>query len=100
LQRKLVDFLTGLPNLSDSATQHALLNSTGFDQQLQARLSVGLPVVQFIETLMPMLNQYSRMQDGRLALVAVLEAAQHFVGQNKQLLCNTLIEAVRKGSLL
>ncbi len=95
LHNKIVNFLTLLPNIEDEKSRQALINRASLDDRLQRRISVAGSAEQFSQTLVPTLVRYGKLEDGRDALVAVLEAAKDYVGQDKQEDCETLIQKVR-----
>lgn len=96
LQHKIVNFLTSLPNIHDNMSQQALIYQAGLDQELQNQINFGAPPVQFFSLLVPLLFKYGRIQDGRNALEALLEAAKQYVGQEKKRECENLIEKLSR----
>ncbi len=96
LYQKIVEVLSSLPQIHDSRTQQALMHSAGLDSQLQKQIVFGGSTSQFVQESIVILNQYGILQDGRLALVAALEAAKKYVGQDKQSDIDTLIQEVHK----
>ncbi len=58
LQKKLVEFLTSIPNMSDSNAIRAFLYNAGLDTQLQNQFNVALPPAQFFQLLVPALSAY------------------------------------------
>jgi eukaryotic-like serine/threonine-protein kinase len=95
LQNKIIDFLISLPNIHDSEAQRALLYLSGLDTQLQAQIPIGMPPAQFIPSLIAILLDYGAMDDNRHALEAVLEATKQYVGQDRKIYCDTLVEELR-----
>ena len=91
LHNKIVEFLVSIPNLHDSRAQRAFINSAGLDRQLQDQINVAGPPAQFFHLLVPLLIAYGRLEDGRNALVAVLETAQNYVGTDRKAYCDGLI---------
>lgn len=96
LQRDIVAFLASIPGIQDRSAQHALIYSAGLDAKLQQCINFSGATAQFFELLVPQLNEYGRLTDGQLALIAVLQAAKEHVGQDRQTYCDTLIHAVQR----
>lgn len=92
LQNKIIEFLISLPNLHDSDSQRAMLYWAGMDSQLQAQLPFGTPLVQFIPLLVTTLLNYGKLDNGRYALVAVLDVTKNYVGQDGKAYCESLIQ--------
>lgn len=96
LRRKIIQFLTSLSNVHDNYSQRAFIESAGLDNELVGQIKFGDPANQFFELLVPILSQYGELQDGRTALIAMLEAAKEYVGPQKKADCGVLIEEVQK----
>lgn len=95
LRRQIIDFFMSLPNIYDPNTPRALIQSADLDPQLLGQIHFGGPPVQFFQLLLPTLMQYGRLQDGRHALQAVLEAAQYYLaGNDEKITCDNLIRAL------
>ena len=94
LNRKIVDFLTSLPNIDDNNMQRVLIYSSGLDEELQHQIQFGNSAAQFSQLLVSTLRKYGKLKDGRNALVAVLEAAAKYVGYEQKEACNRIIDAV------
>jgi hypothetical protein len=92
---RIVTFLTSLPNMADHAAQQALLTSAGLDPELHQQINVAGPPGQFFQLLIPILNKYGTLNDGRHALQAVLEAAQKLTGQEGRKQCAQLIQELQ-----
>lgn len=92
LHKKIVEFLTSIPNVHDSDALRALLYNAGLDTQLQNHLNFALPSAQFFQLLVVTLSEYGDLTDGRNALNAVLESAKSYVGQRKREKCDRLIQ--------
>ena len=90
LHNRIVIFLTSLPTMDDTQAQRALLSSAGLDEKLLRLIDVDGPPGQFFQLLVPILNKYGALQDGRHALQAVLEAAKAYVGQEGRAQCEQL----------
>jgi hypothetical protein len=95
LQRQIAEFLLTLPNMQESASQRALLASAGLDARLQARISVSGSSANFVQDVVDTLSRYGQLADGQPALIAILEASQEMVGQDRRDYCATLIQSVR-----
>lgn len=95
LQKKIVDFLTSLPNMHVIDSQRALIYQAGLDAQLQDQIPFGSPPAQFVPLLVSTLIQYGRLNDGRNALEAVLETAKNYVGQDRKAYCEILLQELR-----
>jgi len=94
LQQDIAKVLTGLPNISQRDMRSSLIASAGLDSSLQGQINVELPPLQFVLMLIEVLQSYGTLEDGRNALEAILEAAKQYVGHEKQLYCDKLIEQV------
>lgn len=92
LQNKIINFLVSLPNIHDGDTQRALIYQAGIDSQLQAQISFGKPPAQFVPSLVSLLLSYGKGEDGRYVLETVLEAAKYYVGYDRKLYCDRLLE--------
>lgn len=95
LQKKIIDFLTELPNVSTDTEQKAFIQPAVLDAQLQRQIKFPGATLQFFTLLVPMLAEYGDLEDGRNALEAILEAAKDLVGPNRQTHCEDLIEQWR-----
>lgn len=95
LHSKVVEFLTSLPNIHSSEARRALILTAGLDANLQKQLNFDKPPTSFFPLLITMLLDYGKLEDGRYALIAVLEAAKALVGQDRQEHCETIIEELR-----
>lgn len=92
LHNEIVKFLTSLPNIHDRDSQRAFLFSAGLDSPLMDQISIGGSTSQFFQILIPTLVRYGTLRDGRNALVAVLETAKQYIGQDKKVICEELIQ--------
>lgn len=95
LNKRIIDFLLSLPSIHDSESQRAFLCHAGLDSQLQAQIPVGKPPTQFVPSLISILLNYGKLNDGQYALEAILEASKSYVGQDKQTDCETLLDEFR-----
>lgn len=92
LNKKIVTFLTTLPNIDDIAGRKAFIKHVGFDKQLQEQIDFSGSSGQFVELLVSQLVRYGQLEDGRNALEAVLEAAKDYVGRDRKAYCETLLQ--------
>ncbi len=95
LHNKIVEFLSSLPNIHNTNMRQALIESAGFDLRLHEQLDVSGAPASFFPTLVPALIRYGRLEDGRHPLEALLEAAKNYVGGEKRIYCDRLIEEFR-----
>lgn len=96
LRRKIVDFLTNLPNIDTITMRRTLILQAGLDEQLQTQLVFDGQAAQFVPILVETLIKYGHLNDGRHALEAVLQVAQEFVGQDKRRYCEMLIQELQR----
>ena len=96
LQKKVIEFLLSLPNISDSDSQKALIYQAGLDSELQAQILFGRSTAQFVPLLVLTLSKYGKLKDGRYALEAILVAAKSSVGEDRKIYCDTLLHDIRK----
>lgn len=94
LRRQIVNFFMSLPNIHDPYALQALIHSASLDPQLLSQISFTGASGQFFQLLLPILIQYGKLQDGRYALQAVLEAAKGFVGADRKAECDSLIRVL------
>ncbi len=92
LRNETVNFLSDLPNIEHQASRRTLLLRAALDQGLRQRINIEENTDQFVILLVNTLEQYGCLEDGRLAIVAVLEAAKEYVGEKKRAYCDTLIQ--------
>lgn len=95
LQKEIIKFLMTVPNLDDGGRQRALINFAGLDERLQCQILFDRSLIDFILLLLPTLINYGRLDDGRSALEAVLEATKDFVGLDRREVCDTLIVKIK-----
>lgn len=97
LLNKIAEFLTSLPNVSDSYALRAFSYRVGLDEQIYNKLNFALPPAQFFPILVVELNKYGTLNDGRHALKAILETAKEdYSGQEKRSYCDILIGEVER----
>lgn len=94
LQKKIIDFLTSLPNIHDTNSQRSFLSSIALDRQLEDQISFGLSPTQFVQLLVTISVKYGTLKNGQLAIAVILEAAKNYVGWNKSEDCDSLIEEI------
>ncbi|MCP4427298.1 MAG: CHAT domain-containing protein, partial [Chloroflexi bacterium] len=95
LNKAIADFLTSVPNMNNAGMYHTLLYSAGLDQALLNQINLSGPPVQFVYTLISTLSAYGTLEDGRNALVAVLQSAQDHVGSDRKAECERLIQEIQ-----
>lgn len=95
LHNQIVELLASLPNIHDKSERRALIYSAGLDKKLEDQLEFEGATAQFCQLLVRTLTRYGRLRDGGYALEAILEAAKARVGQDRQVECEALIQAVR-----
>jgi hypothetical protein len=99
LPNRIVAFLTSLPNAGDSKMHQALIQSAGLDRRLLEQIEYTGPPAHFFQLLMPTLERYGTLEDDRDPLVAILEAAKNYVGEDRQKACEELIRESRDSLL-
>lgn len=92
LHKRIVEFLVSIPNIYDSDSQRALINSAGLDAQLQHQISFAGSSAQFFELLITTLSNYGTLEDGRNPIDAILHATKNYVGQDRRTYCDALIK--------
>lgn len=95
LRQESVDVLVSLPNIHDMKVAQALISSAGFDAQLLGTIEFSGAPQPFFQTLVSLLSSYGTLEDGRHALAALLRSAKEYVGQEKRVRCDRLIQAIR-----
>ena len=95
LNQKIVEFLIAIPNIFDEDTRKSLIYSAGIDKQLRNQLRTAGTPTQFSQLLVSNLSKYGRLEDGRLALVAILNSAAQQVGSDKRNYCESLIREIQ-----
>lgn len=96
LRQKICTFLTSIPNIDDSRVRKALIYRASLDSSLIDLIEFAGASEPFVQILVPMLEKYGELEDGQYALVAVLEAAKHYVGQDKKAYCDYLEEELHQ----
>ncbi|GAK49080.1 pentapeptide repeat protein [Candidatus Moduliflexus flocculans] len=94
LTQEIVAFLVALPDIHDRLKQQAFLLSAGLDAELFNQLHIGEPPTSFINALISNCMTYGQLNDGRHALIAVMNAAKQLVGKNRQADADTLIQQI------
>ena len=95
LRQRIRDFLLSLAMMENEPSQRAIIENAGLDEALRQQLEYAAPAV-FIPHLLERLVKFGALADGRNPLVALLEEAKRYVGQDKQAYCATLIDAARQ----
>ncbi len=95
LKREIIDFLFSLPNIHSTESQRALLYDAGLDRELQDLIPFGKPTAEFIPILVEILLHYGKTIDERNSIEVLLEATKRYIGIDKKVLCNNLIEQVK-----
>ncbi len=96
LHKKVVNFLTSLPGISDNTSLLAFINSASLDTELKSQIKYPGSSTEFFNLLVPQLIQYGQLEDGRNALVAILNSAKDRVGWNKKECYDALIQEISK----
>ena len=91
LHNQIVEMLKSLPNIHDKAERRALIYSATLDKEVEDQIEFEGATAQFCQLLVRTLTRYSTLKDGRDPLIAILQAAQEFVGQDKQYAFDALI---------
>ena len=94
LRTRSIEFLKTLPDLDTPAGQRAFIFAAGLDADLRDHIQFGLPLAQFVPSLISQLLTYGELQDGRSALSAVLETGKQYVGQDRRAACETLMREI------
>lgn len=92
LQNEIIDFLKTLPTMHDSESQRAFIYQSGLDHKLQDQIPFGKPPSQFVPLLVSIVTKYGKISDGRPALVAILETAENYIGEDRSKECKELIK--------
>jgi formylglycine-generating enzyme required for sulfatase activity len=83
LRVRIANFLGSLPNVDTDPGRKALILAASLDSGLEHQILYGLPTDQFFVILVNTLAEYSRLDDGRDAVVAILEAGMRKVGSDR-----------------
>ena len=94
LQNKIINFLNSLPNLYDTNGRKAFIYSVGLDSQLIGPLPFDEPIAQFVPLLVSILLDYGKLANGRYPLEAVLEATKNYIGLDKRIESDFLINGL------
>ncbi len=98
LQKEIIDFLKSLPTLHDGESQRAFIYEAGLDNQLQEQIQFGCSSAKFASLLVLILLKYGKLADGHYAIETVLETAQNYVGQDKRIYCESLIQKLHSST--
>ncbi|MFX0201109.1 MAG: hypothetical protein ACFFCW_33740 [Candidatus Hodarchaeota archaeon] len=96
LQKDIIELLMSLPNSDDIQAQRALVYSAGLDTQLHYQIHFSNSPAQFFQLLIPTLNRYGILEDGRNAIEAVLDSVKNSIGQEGKQCCDRLIHELHK----
>ncbi|MBD3308399.1 NACHT domain-containing protein, partial [candidate division KSB3 bacterium] len=91
LYNQISDFLKSLPTLDDVNSRRAFIYASGLDPPLIQQIPFDEPPSQFVPLLVSTLLKYGTLNDGRYALVAVLDTARNYVGHDRNAECEVLI---------
>ena len=93
LRNRISAFLSSLSMLKEKDGRRTFITSAGLDPALEAQINVDLTPIQFCPLLVSTAVSYGTLQDGRRhALEAILKAAHPLVGQEKQRVCEHLLQ--------
>lgn len=95
LHNQIVELLKELPNIHDNAERRALIYSASLDKELEDQINFEGTSDQFCQILVRTLARYGTLEQGRHALIAVLEVTKKKVGQEGQALCKKLVQQVQ-----
>ncbi|MCP4405938.1 MAG: hypothetical protein GY801_52675 [bacterium] len=95
LQNKIINFLLSIHFLQDSDNQRAFIYHVGLDSKLQEQLILGKPLSQFIPLLVQELDAYGTLENGNYALEAAIETSKHYIGKDRGLDCENLLQELR-----
>ena len=95
LNQKIVSFLITLPNIHDNSMKQALTFAAGLDPKLYHQLNLNGSPAQFIRTLVNTLIHYGTLEDGQNSLEALLNASKEYVGKNRRVHCDMLIQELQ-----
>ncbi|MCP4698783.1 MAG: toll/interleukin-1 receptor domain-containing protein [Gammaproteobacteria bacterium] len=94
LRQKIIEFLKSIAASRTEDSRRAFVYSAGLDARLQDRIDFGGSSEQFWQLCVAELIGYGRLNDGRDALIAVLNAAKEMVGLDRRKECDRLIQAM------
>lgn len=86
----IAQFFAALPSIGNSAARRALMYQAGLDERLINQLDFEGDAYSFCHNAIAKLAKYGKLENGRDALDAVLQAAQAGVGRDKQAECEQL----------
>jgi hypothetical protein len=95
LTQQIVAMFCSFPSLETESGQRTLIKSAGLDPAVATQIQFGSPAAQFCQLLVDVVGRYGRMQDGRIAIEAVLAAAKQLVGIDGQAECDQLIQQMQ-----
>ena len=93
-QQRIMALLGAIPNISISKpVQQALILGASLDDPLLSQIQFSDPAQAFLQLLVPTLESYGHLEDGRHAIQAVLQSARNLIGPDKRPECDALLEA-------
>lgn len=84
LQKKIIEFLSALPEINHERGQKKLLDAAALDDALRKALPTGKAAAFFVPLLVKKIAESGRLKDGRHPLEAVLNAANTLADAKKQ----------------
>ncbi len=95
LKNKIIEFLKSLPTIGGRNGRYALVYRASLDKQLINTINFDEVTNIFCVLFVHNLFEYGTLEDGRVAIVAVLEAAKDFISPTAKEKCNDLIRDYR-----
>ena len=92
---RIMRILENVPDINENETRKALIKLAGLDQSLKNQIQIGGTVTQFLPNFVNTLEQFGTMDDGRLPLVAVLQAAKDLMGAEWKRECDVLLRELQ-----
>ena len=94
LQNNIAEFLLSLPNIAKTAAREAFILRMGIEDKLRHQIKIEGSSGEFVCKLILILKEYGTLEDGRNALEAALQTAKTYVGKNRQVDCDRLIQGL------
>ena len=95
LHQDIIVFLKSLPIFHDAESQRAFVYHVGLDPQLHTQIPFGKACAQFVPFLVSTLLQYGSLATKRNPLESVLITAKDYIGEDRQLYCDTLLKELQ-----
>jgi len=92
---RLINFFTSIPDIDVLDNQRALIKRAKLDLQLVYMLTPNTQPAVFFPLVISTMEQYGTLEDGRNPVIALIEAAQFFVGSQGKAESNGLIRALK-----